>query len=793
MAKDQFDPQPIDKGESAGRAVAIRSQPAEPQEEEFTLTDDHLLDLVGQAEDASRDDMARRLTRAVERAQRAWRNEHSQESKYNDKINYRGRSRLFVPKTRMGIRKNKAGAAAALFSTTDVISISAQFDDEPAQLASASVIQALVQYRLGGSGGKRAGVPWYQMALAARHDCDVQGMCISKQFWDYQETASGRIAHDRPMIELHPIENVYMDPAAPWYDPIGLGAFLVVGHPMHLCDIKAKMQSPTKDGTGAQWRVVPDSIFQKAYSDDQRSGPRRARDGGTDRTQPPVMPKDYSILWVNENFVRIEGEELHFWSLGRYAILSDPILVEEAYPEQRGDRPYIGGVAEIDPHITSPMPPVESWQPLQLEINDVTNLRLDTVKRGIAPFAKVRRGRRVDYEQLKRRGQPEAMIILDDPEKDVVFEKTPPAGGESYTETDRANAHFDELAGAFSTSSVQSNRALNDTVGGMKLMSGGANATSEYDLRNFVETWVERVLHQIIRLEQFFESDEKVLSVAGKKAKAFQKYGIDPTLDMLLDCEVTLRVNAGVGAQDPMQRIAKLRQANEILAPYLETMTKQGIEPNMEQMIEEAYGAAGYKDGHRFFKFNVEAPPAPPDPAVLKIEADKEISKNKIMADMKMKGADLQLEREKMANQNAISAQDRLAQGLAGSAEPPAEEAGPPMIDENGNEVQDIRNAANPPAEVQAVNPLVVLITHLVQSIQTLDANMQANQQATMQMQQATMQGFAQIVAGLQQQQGAPVQFTRGPDGLLNGMIRNGRQTTIVRDGNQNLLGAVPE
>jgi len=45
----------------------------------------------------------------------------------------------------------------------------------------------------------------------------------------------------------------------------------------------------------------------------------------------------------------------------------------------------------------------------------------------------------------------------------------------SQAEQDRLNLDFDDVAGAFSGSSVQSNRNLNETVGGMNILTASAN------------------------------------------------------------------------------------------------------------------------------------------------------------------------------------------------------------------------------------------------------------------------------------------------------------------------------
>ena len=60
----------------------------------------------------------------------------------------------------------------------------------------------------------------------------------------------------------------------------------------------------------------------------------------------------------------------------------------------------------------------------------------------------------------------------------------------SYNEQDRLDSAMDDLLGNFSGGSVQNNRSMNETVGGMKMISEGANQITEMTIRIFAETWV---------------------------------------------------------------------------------------------------------------------------------------------------------------------------------------------------------------------------------------------------------------------------------------------------------------
>lgn len=148
-------------------------------------------------------------------------------------------------------------------------------------------------------------------------------------------------------------------------------------------------------------------------------------------------------------------------------------------------------------------------------------------------------------------------------------------------------------------------------------MSGAANAVSEFDLRMWIETWVEPVLRHLTHLIRHYESDERILAVAGQNARVWTRYDYMPTLDDFEQAEVSLRVNAGIGALDPLQKLQKFRMAMEMLAPIMPQAQAKGISVDVEAVIEEVMGAAGFRDGRRFFKFE-EPQQQQPDPELLK-------------------------------------------------------------------------------------------------------------------------------------------------------------------------------
>jgi hypothetical protein len=158
------------------------------------------------------------------------------------------------------------------------------------------------------------------------------------------------------------------------------------------------------------------------------------------------------------------------------------------------------------------------------------------------------------------------------------------------------------VAGAFSPSTVQTNRQLNETVGGLKLLNANTNQVSAYQLRTFVETWAEPVLEQLSLLERAYETDDVILALAGAKAELVKKFGIKAITDDLLSMDITMNISiSGVGNVSPQEQINNFIRAMEALRRCSSdgTLEKYGLD--VHEVIAELFGKLGHKDGKRFF------------------------------------------------------------------------------------------------------------------------------------------------------------------------------------------------
>lgn len=634
--------------EQAEAQLTDGAKQAADDEEEFNdkPSNTTFLQMVREAESQASLYMNQVNKRAWSQVYRAFHNQHFTGSKYTSD-DFANRSKLFVPQTRKAVRKDLAAVAASLFGSIDAVSVMPGNESDPMQRGSAAVIQELVNYRTDRASGK-ASIPWFHVALGARQDSVLTGICCSKQSWKLElkrsstETVKGEDGEererdvwtpfiDRPDSQLIPPENFVIDPAADWTNPAQNAAYFIIKWPMRIDEIRRKQKDPRQP-----WNALTESQLRGGSGERGKfdmQAIRRAREQGLDRLgDEQQSDRNFDLIWVYETYIRTAGEDWTFLSVGDQYMLTDPRPVSEVYPEQFGERPLVLGYGSFEAHRIFPMSNAASWQPLQMEMNDIRNLTLDAVKQNVMPVTKVVRGRQVDLEQLKRRGQGSSIMVTN--KDDVTWERPPDVPASTQAMKQALDIDFDDLAGQQNYGTVENNNALGKTLGGLKLAAGAANAVQEFDIRIWIETWCEPVLAQIVRLEQFYESDPVILGIAGQKAKLMQKYGVNAIDNELLENQVTLRVNIGLGAGDPQQRLAKFNSAVQVALPLLEkdpdfVSGKKQI--NGDAVMEEVFGAAGYRDGgSRFVKEGTPQANQMMQPQIDKLQSETE--KNKATA-----------------------------------------------------------------------------------------------------------------------------------------------------------------
>lgn len=520
---------------------------------------------------------------------RAFNNQHASDSKYNTEL-FRKRSNLYRPKTRAVIRKNEAAAAAAYFSNLELVSVNPMNEAIKEERASAEVMEQLLKYRL------TISIPWFMLMMGGIQDAQVQGASIAHVYWRfierYDEDGRVTLREDSPVVDLIPIENMRIDPSAHWLDPINSSPYLIHLIPMYWCDVKDRMKFP--DPKGRRWKKYPPSaaFARTEYSDDST---RQARNGlQQDPSQEKREISDYDIVWVHRHIHRWEGRDWEFYTLAseRLLTLPEPLTTNVWH----GQRPYVMGRAIVETHKPIPSSLPTLTRGLQEEANEIQNQRSDNVKFVLNKAYLVKRGKNVDLASLVR-NVPGRITLVDDPANDVQEMNWPDVTQSAYLEQDRIDGDFNDIAGNFSPLQVNTSRTPRESTHTMKMLQAPSNLLTEYMLKTYTETFAQPVLRQLMLLEKHYETDDVILALAGERAKIQQRYGMSKVTDEMLDRQLTLSVNVGMGATDPVMKLQRFVYAIMSFA-NISRSPPPGMD--LKEIAKEMFGLSGYQDGSRF-------------------------------------------------------------------------------------------------------------------------------------------------------------------------------------------------
>src|SRR5271169_395486 len=323
---------------------------------------------------------------------RAFQSLHSLDSKYLSPA-YAKRSRIYRPKPRAIMRKNEAAAASAFFSNIDILDIQAENQTDRIERASADVNKALVDYRL------RKSIKWFHVVLGGLQDAQKIGAVVARVSWNFQQSEQGVVGKDEPAIELLPIENFRIDPAADWTDPVGTSPYIIHLMPMYAVDVKERMtQNDPKTGR-PKWKPVQESVLRNASKPPDSTAQQREGDSGTDPEGENRPIHDYSIVWVQRHIHKRDGRDWEFYTLGTEALLTTPQPLEISTWHGRD---YVMGCCVLETHQPFPGSMYELGKQLFEETNEITNQRLDNVKLVLNKRWIVKRNRNVDVVSLSR-------------------------------------------------------------------------------------------------------------------------------------------------------------------------------------------------------------------------------------------------------------------------------------------------------------------------------------------------------------------------------------------------------
>jgi len=443
------------------------------------------------------------------------------------------------------------------------------------------------------------------------------------------------IVKDNLRIDLVAPEYFRADPASDWRDVVNSSPYVIRIVPMFVNDVENKMEiGEWKTKTRAQILSAGDRNLEYDATRRAREGDDRA-DSIDDTTR--TEDTDFEVIFCHENFVRLEGREWVYWTLGTQSLLTDPQPLEDVY--WHGRRPLVYGFSVIEAHKYAPNGQAELIKPLQENINDLTNQRIDNIKLTLNKRYVVKRGSQIDIGALAR-NVPGGSVITDNPDSDLSVLDTPDITGSVFNEVDRLTVEANELSGSFSGSSVQSNRSLNETATGLQLLSEGANQLQEFDIRTFTETFIKPTLEIAMLCVQAYENDEQIIAIAGEKG--LQEFpDIEPEdfgdYSSIWNTPMDIELNVGLGATSPQQRINNLQMGLNAVLPFVDP-----ARINAEEIVKETMGAVGFADGARFVKSleqikqeQGDQPQVPPEVQIEQMKSQAAMQIEQLKAEMK--------------------------------------------------------------------------------------------------------------------------------------------------------------
>jgi hypothetical protein len=411
-------------------------------------------------------------------------------------------------------------------------------------------------------------------------------------------------------------ENIRIDPTCDWMDPMGSTPYVIEIMEMEAGDVVRRSKNK-EDG----WIEISFDDVAKAEGISEMEYLRLAREfGRSDPKQETSNVLEHRKVAVHLNIVRVEGEDVVFYTLGDKVMLSKPKSLADVFPH--GSRPYVFGRCVVDSHRVYPRSVVRMLRDFQRELNDITNLRIDNVRHSIHGRVFIKRGQNVDLDSI-RMAAPGSVTMLNDPVGDVNFTRPQDVTQSSYRETELLNIEMDDISGTFSGATVQGSRMMSETVGGPSLLNSNASQVSEYQVLTFKNSFALPMLRLVLESLRSFEDDEQAMTRALRQA-------LDKNPDLVLqdvslfDENVKLSVAIGMGNVNPVARLEKFRMGLQ---------TIQSIAPGVQGMLdevaiaEEVFGIMGIDNGRRFFKGNRKE-----DPRIQALEQQVQMLQQKLEA-----------------------------------------------------------------------------------------------------------------------------------------------------------------
>lgn len=281
-----------------------------------------------------------------------------------------------------------------------------------------------------------------------------------------------------------------------------------------------------------------------------------------------------------------EFDVLEYWENDRvcfYVPEYQVVLKNEKNFYWHGQKPYVRIVDNALPGEFYGVGEPEILQSLNIELNELHNLRLEAAKRAIFQMFKVRIGSPVSPQSLKFKQQ--GIVWVHDVQEDIqpLFVGQPQ--GPSYREEDVIRVWAQQTTGANDPFQGIESGVGSETATGASILAQAANSRVNMKFMILTEMGLRPLGKILMSLNEQYMDEDLVLRVAGPTGMTYTKISAHDiaTNGLLYDIKID------VGATDPINREASIKKAIEglsVIGQIIQDPTHPAIQAFLNRLFE---------------------------------------------------------------------------------------------------------------------------------------------------------------------------------------------------------------
>jgi hypothetical protein len=359
-----------------------------------------------------------------------------------------------------------------------------------------------------------------------------------------QETTEDVRIYDDPIFDLIDLENFLIDPDA---RSIESARYAGERHKLTLDEIEAWMDA------------TPDWPWKRSALTELQDAGRASADADTDTNRretqaafgsgDPEPNKQRAMIF--------EFEVIEYWEDQRMAVFvrsPEILLLQQKNPYWHQKKPFVIFVDNLIPGSIYGMGEAELLESMNIELDDIHNLRLEAAKRNTMKMYKVRRGSPPYLMDIKF--VPQGKIPVNQPDDITpLIEQDVAASG--YREEDMLRLWIQETSGNPNSLTGLVAPVGNETATGASLLAQTANARASVKFLQLVEMTLLPMAKMWISLNEQYIDQERVIRVVGPEGDMMVRLAPEDVARSGSDLDVKI----DVGATDPVNRELKLQRS----------------------------------------------------------------------------------------------------------------------------------------------------------------------------------------------------------------------------------------